>query len=146
VKQGGEEEKFVMLKTKTRPALRDAAFAQDDALGATAKRLANQGPFFKTDAHGEKDDTARMGMKQFRRSCADPDGVPLLRGSNAMTSSGKNPILPGLCGAIPNGTVIRILGMERNPFFFPFRVSPASFPTCLTTSTSTAIRGFPAMA
>ena len=67
MKKGWKEKEFVVLEAKARAPFGNPALAQDDALGAAAQGLADQGPFFKSDAHERKMTNGRGRMKQFRR-------------------------------------------------------------------------------
>jgi hypothetical protein len=60
VEMGGEEEKAVMAPPESAPTFMDAAFAEDQALGSTAERGADERPFFKTDRRQGRGHTRRI--------------------------------------------------------------------------------------
>lgn len=53
VKEGGKEEELGVLEGESVAPFMDAAFAEDDRLGAGAEGVADDGPFFERCGHGD---------------------------------------------------------------------------------------------
>jgi hypothetical protein len=66
VKERREKEEIVMLKPKSVAPLGDSPFAEDDALGAPPKGVADEGPFFKAVRHDERISWRGWGMTEMK--------------------------------------------------------------------------------